>query len=381
MGYVQVKRGLDVVGAVLALLLLSPVMAVIALLVLIFHGAPVIFVQQRVTQGERIFRLRKFRSMRAADPERGRVSDEERLTAFGRLLRSTSLDELPSLWNILVGDMSVIGPRPLTTDYLCLYTEQQARRHDVRAGLSGLSQVSGRNCLDWDDKFDLDVRYVETMSLALDLRILLRTVTTVLRRQGVTKDHEATSDSYGGTLRSDLVVFRQVPSVGPVRSWSVETAGGRPVGRCQTLAVSERARMIRFDPAPAPAPDLTARSHATTDAAVFAEVLRLVVNRVRSANADFAVCSLSSINPEQAKAYASAGFRPLTAELIPTVMPLAEFITDEQIFLYCVLYDDVLQDEVLHGEAQHTEAQHIEAQHSEVLTDESAALQRMGMAS
>lgn len=372
MGYVQVKRGLDVVGAVLALLLLSPVMAMIALLVLIFHGAPVIFVQQRVTQGERIFRLRKFRSMRAADPERGRVSDEERLTAFGRLLRSTSLDELPSLWNILVGDMSVIGPRPLTTDYLCLYTEQQARRHDVRAGLSGLSQVSGRNCLDWDDKFDLDVRYVETMSLALDLRILLRTVTTVLRRQGVTKDHEATSDSYGGTLRSDLVVFRQAPAVGPVRSWSVETAGGRPVGRCQTLAVGERARMIRFDPAP----DLTARSHATTDAALFAEVLRLVVNRVRSADADFAVCSLSSINPEQAKAYASAGFRPLTAELVPTVMPLAQFITDEQIFLYCVLYDDILQDEVLHSDAQHSDAQH-----SEVLTDESAALQRMGMAS
>lgn len=374
MGYVQVKRGLDVVGAVLALLLLSPVMAVIALLVLIFHGAPVIFVQQRVTQGERIFRLRKFRSMRAADPERGRVSDEERLTAFGRLLRSTSLDELPSLWNILVGDMSVLGPRPLTTDYLCLYTEQQARRHDVRAGLSGLSQVSGRNCLDWDDKFDLDVRYVEAMSFALDLRILLRTVTTVLRRQGVAKDHEATSDSYGGTLRSDLVVFRQAPTAGPVRSWSVETAGGRPVGRCRMLAVGERARMIRFDPVPAPDP--TARSHATTDAALFAEVLRLVVNRVRSADADFAVCCLSSIKPEQAKAYAAAGFRPLTPELVPTVMPLAEFITDEQIFLYCVLYDDVLQDDVLPGEVQHSEAQH-----SEVLTDESAALQRMGMAS
>ena len=110
-------------------------------------------------------------------------------------------------------------------------------------------------------------------------------------------------------------------------------------------------------------------------------MLRLVVNRVRSANADFAVCSLSSISPEQAKAYASAGFRPLTADLIPTVMPLAEFITDEQIFLYCVLYDDILQDEVLHGGAQHSESQHAESQHGGVLTDESTALQRMGMAS
>lgn len=370
MGYVQIKRGLDVVGAVIALLLLSPVMAAIAVLVLIFHGAPVIFVQERVTQGERTFRLRKFRSMRPADRERGRVTDQERLTAFGRMLRSTSLDELPSLWNILVGDMSVIGPRPLTTDYLSLYTEHQARRHGVRAGLSGLSQVSGRNWLDWDDKFDLDVRYVDTMSFALDLRILLRTVTTVLRRQGVSKDQEATSDSYGGTLRSDLVVFRKAPAVGPVRSWSVETAGGRPVGRCQTLDVGERARMIRIDQEP------TMAAAAAADAALFAEVLRLLVNRVRSADADFAVCSLSSVRPGQAEVYASAGFRPLTADLVPTVMPLAEFITDEQLFLYCVLYDDVLQDIVPHSEATHSEAPQDKA-----LQDTSPALSRMGMAS
>ena len=334
MGYVQVKRGLDIVGAILAMLLLSPLIAVVAVLVLVFHGAPVIFVQERVTEGERIFRLRKFRSMRAADPHRGRVSDEDRLTAFGRILRSTSLDELPSLWNILIGDMSFIGPRPLTTDYLSLYTPEQARRHAVRAGLSGLSQVNGRNGLDWDDKFDLDVRYIETMSLGNDLKILLRTFSTVLGRQGVSKDHEVTSDSYGGTLRSDLVVFRQLPATGPVHSWMVETTGGAPIGRCHILAAGERSRLIRFHP------DAGAGPEGDGDADVFKEVLRLVVNRARSADADFAVCSISSVRPDTAEAYSSAGFRPLTTELVPTVMPLAEFITDEQIFLYCVLHDE-----------------------------------------
>ena len=304
MRYPRVKRLLDVLGALLGLLVLSPLIAGISLLVLTFHGAPVIFVQDRATKGARVFQLRKFRSMRPVDPQRGWVTDEDRLTAFGRLLRSTSLDELPSLWNVLIGDMSLIGPRPLTTDYLQLYTPEQARRHQVRGGLSGLCQVSGRNELSWDEKFDLDIEYVDTMSFTLDLRILLRTFTAVVSRQGITTENEVTAQSYGGSLRSDLVVFR--PNVtGKDRSrWTVETPAGQYLGWCSMLTSGDRSQMIRFHPEPAAAAGQDIQ-------ALYTEVLRLLLNRARSSDAEFAVCSAASLSPAEVQLYAQAGFRQL----------------------------------------------------------------------
>ncbi|MGO1523038.1 MAG: sugar transferase [Nesterenkonia sp.] len=327
MSYPRVKRLLDVLGALLGLIVLSPLIAGIALLVLIVHGAPVIFVQERATKGARVFRLRKFRSMRPVDPQRGWVTDEDRLTAFGRLLRSTSLDELPSLWNVLIGDMSLIGPRPLTTDYLLLYTQEQRRRHMVRGGLSGLCQVSGRNGLGWDEKFDLDIEYVDTMSFALDLKILRRTFTAVLSRQGVTTENEVTAQSYGGSLRSDLVVFRPHVTGKDRSSWTVETPAGQYLGWCTMHASGGRSQMIRFHPAS----DVAAWHQFP---AIYTEVLRLLLNRARSWDADFAVCSAASLSPAEAQLYAQAGFRQLPNDRGPTVLPRAEHTTDEELFLY-----------------------------------------------
>lgn len=327
MSYSRVKRLLDVLGALLGLLVLSPLIAVIALLVLIFHGAPVIFVQERATKGARIFHLRKFRSMRPVDPQRGWVTDEDRLTTFGRLLRSTSLDELPSLWNVLIGDMSLIGPRPLTTDYLLLYTPEQRRRHAVRGGLSGLCQVSGRNGLDWDAKFDLDIEYVDTMSFALDLKILLRTFTAVLSRQGVTTENEVTTQSYGGTLRSDLVVFCPHGTGDDRSSWTVETTAGQYFGWCTMLKSGDRSQMVRFHPVPEAALGDQYQALCT-------EALRLLLNRARGSDADFAVCSAASLSPAEVQLYAGAGFRQLTNDLRPTILPGPEHTTDEEFHLY-----------------------------------------------
>lgn len=333
MSYSDVKRVIDFGGALLGLILLGPLIAVISLLVLVFHGAPVIFSQERVTKGERIFTLRKFRSMRPVDPQRGWVTDEDRLTSLGRLLRSTSLDELPSLVNVLSGDMSLIGPRPLTTDYLPLYTPEQARRHDVRGGLSGLTQVSGRNSLTWDEKFDLDLQYVETMSFTRDLRILVKTLTAVASRRGVNSGNEATAESYGGSLRSDRVVFHPSISAREISSWTVDTTDGQRIGRCMMLKTGDRSRMIRFYQEPAG--DIAAREDYQ---ALCGEVLRLLLNRVRSSDADFAVCSMSSVSFTAAQIYSRVGFRPLTTDLIPTVLPLAELITDQAMFLYRFLH-------------------------------------------
>ena len=186
-----VKRLLDCVLAALLLVLLSPVMGVLAWLVRIKLGAPVIFHQERPGRDERIFRLCKFRTMTDARDEKGELlSDSERLTPFGRRLRETSLDELPELWNVLKGDMALVGPRPLLVQYLPAYTARERHRHDVRPGITGLAQVNGRNYLPWDQRLALDVEYAERITFFGDLRIVAMTVWKVLRREDVASSTE-----------------------------------------------------------------------------------------------------------------------------------------------------------------------------------------------
>ena len=180
------KRLIDVVAAISVLALGSPVIAATAVLVYLDLGRPLLFRQPRTGLGGRIFELLKFRTMNDAVDADGRpLPDDERLTAIGRLLRASSLDELPQLVNVLRGDMSLVGPRPLLVEYLPRYSAQQARRHEVKPGITGLAQVEGRNGLTWPEKFKLDVYYVDHQSLALDLKILARTVAAVIRREGI----------------------------------------------------------------------------------------------------------------------------------------------------------------------------------------------------
>lgn len=189
--YLPLKRAIDVIGATVGLIVLSPVMAAVGILVRLRMGAPVLFRQPRPGRHARPFTLLKFRTMHT-----GEGPDEQRLTALGRTLRSTSLDELPELVNVLRGDMSLVGPRPLLQRYLPLYTPQQARRHEVRPGLTGLAQVNGRNDAQWKDRLALDVDYVEGISLGLDISILLRTVGAVLRRAGISHPGAATMPDF-----------------------------------------------------------------------------------------------------------------------------------------------------------------------------------------
>lgn len=198
--YDRPKRFLDLVVASLALVILSPVLLAVAVAIAVVMGRPVLFRQTRPGLHGRLFELRKFRTMEPVGE--GRVSDGDRLTRLGGWLRATSLDELPTLWNVLRGDMSLVGPRPLLVRYLDRYTPEQARRHDVRPGVTGLAQVRGRNALSWEEKFSYDVRYVETRCLRLDLRILAETMVRVLRREGVTADGHATAPEFLGTATS-----------------------------------------------------------------------------------------------------------------------------------------------------------------------------------
>ncbi|HEV7826965.1 MAG TPA: sugar transferase [Mycobacteriales bacterium] len=191
------KRAVDVTVAGLVLTVTAPVQAAVAVAVARDLGRPVLFRQERPGRNGRRFTLVKFRTMR--EPAPGATDDAARLTAFGRALRSTSLDELPTLWNVLRGDMSLVGPRPLLTDYLDRYTPEQARRHEVRPGVTGLAQVNGRNELQWEDRFVLDVWYVDHRSLALDLRILAQTILTVLVRRGISAKGSATAAEFRGT--------------------------------------------------------------------------------------------------------------------------------------------------------------------------------------
>ena len=194
------KRAVDLTVAVGGLILLSPVMLAVALSILIVTGRPVFFRQWRPGQHGRLFRLTKFRTMAdAANAAGDPVSDEARLSKLGLLLRATSLDELPQLWHVLDGTMSLVGPRPLLPEYLPLYSPQQARRHEVRPGITGLAQVTGRNYTDWETRLRLDVEYVDRLSWRLDLRIVMATIRAVYRREGISQPGSATMEKFRGT--------------------------------------------------------------------------------------------------------------------------------------------------------------------------------------
>lgn len=195
-----IKRPQDFLCALLALVVLSPVMLIIAIMVRIKLGSPVLFAQERPGKNEKVFRLYKFRTMTdARDSEGDLLPDDVRLTGFGKALRSTSLDELPELINILKGDMSVVGPRPLLVKYLPRYSSHQARRHEVRPGFTGLAQVHGRNAITWEEKFDWDVKYVDNITFLGDWMIIFQTVKTVLKREGISSDSSATMEEFVGS--------------------------------------------------------------------------------------------------------------------------------------------------------------------------------------
>lgn len=204
--YDLLKRAIDVFGAAIGLAVTAPVQLLVAGWIRHDLGAPVLFRQVRPGKDERPFELVKFRTMRDLDAARGLISDEDRMTLLGQVLRSTSLDELPSLWNVLKGDMSLVGPRPLLMQYLDRYSETQRRRHDVRPGITGLAQVSGRNAIGWNEKLDLDVEYVLRRSLWFDLRILGRTVAKVLAREGITHADSVTMHEFMGSQSPDVSV-------------------------------------------------------------------------------------------------------------------------------------------------------------------------------
>ncbi|MFP4351284.1 MAG: sugar transferase [Puniceicoccaceae bacterium] len=194
------KRVFDAASAGVLLVLLAPALALIALAVARALGRPVFFKQVRPGRNGVLFSIVKFRTMREATDERGEpLPDEERLGRFGALLRSTSLDELPELWNVLRGEMSLVGPRPLLPRYVDRYTPRQARRMEVRPGITGWAQINGRNALDWETRFEMDVWYVENVSFALDLRILVRTVGKILRREGIAAEGRATVEEFRGS--------------------------------------------------------------------------------------------------------------------------------------------------------------------------------------
>jgi lipopolysaccharide/colanic/teichoic acid biosynthesis glycosyltransferase len=198
-----VKRPMDFILSLCAIIVLSPVLLIVAMLVRLKLGSPIIFKQKRPGLNEKIFTMFKFRTMTDEKDENGDLlPDVIRLTRFGRLLRSTSLDELPELFNILKGDMSIVGPRPLLTQYLPLYNDYQKRRHEVRPGLSGLAQINGRNAIGWDCKFNLDVQYVDSISFAGDWKIIIETILKVFKREGISSGTSSTMEPFNGNKES-----------------------------------------------------------------------------------------------------------------------------------------------------------------------------------
>ncbi len=194
------KRIIDLLLSFSALVVLSPLLLILAVIIRFRLGSPVLFRQTRPGLNARPFALVKFRTMTDSKDEKGKLlPDSERLPPLGRILRATSLDELPELWNVLKGDMSLVGPRPLLMEYLDLYTAEQSRRHDVRPGITGWAQVNGRNALSWEEKFALDIWYVDNRSLWLDVKILMMTLLKVIKREGVSQKGHATMEPFRGT--------------------------------------------------------------------------------------------------------------------------------------------------------------------------------------
>lgn len=199
-----IKRPMDFILSLIAIIVLSPVLLIVAILVKIKLGSPVIFRQKRPGLNEKIFTLYKFRTMTDERDEKGELLPSYmRLTGFGKILRATSLDELPELFNILKGDMSIIGPRPLLVDYLSLYDERQKHRHDVRPGLSGLAQVNGRNSISWEEKFNYDIEYIKNISLLLDLELIINTFMKVFKKEGINKSENTTMERFKGTQKQN----------------------------------------------------------------------------------------------------------------------------------------------------------------------------------
>ncbi|MGD6961101.1 sugar transferase [Fictibacillus phosphorivorans] len=199
------KRAMDFILSLIAIIVLSPILLIVAILVRVKLGSPVLFKQERPGLNENIFMMYKFRTMSDERDENGELlHDSVRLTKLGRLLRSTSLDELPELFNIIKGDMSIIGPRPLLVQYLPLYSKHQKRRHEVRPGLSGLAQVSGRNAISWENKFNLDVNYVNNVSFINDWKIIFSTIKKVFVREGINSETAATMEPFKGSKKERL---------------------------------------------------------------------------------------------------------------------------------------------------------------------------------
>ena len=242
--YDVLKRTIDVTGAAVCAVLAAPLMAATALVIAVRLGRPILFRQHRPGRDGRIFELVKFRTMRQPDSVFSEWFQEERMTPIGSRIRAMSLDELPSLWNVLKGDMSLVGPRPLLVSYLQRYSARQSRRHEVRPGLTGLAQVSGRNTLPWDARLDLDVWYVDHRSLRLDLSILLRTVGHVLRREGISREGHATMTEFLGPMSTDRLELlelspnelqtrlesmhsgalrQRIPTTGPADQWAADS--------------------------------------------------------------------------------------------------------------------------------------------------------------
>lgn len=196
-----IKRLLDFVLSLIALIILSPVILIVAILVKIKLGSPVLFKQERPGKNEKIFKMYKFRTMTDEKDEDGNLlADDIRLTKFGKLLRSTSLDELPELFNILKGEMSIVGPRPLLVKDMIFMTSKQRKRHDVRQGLTGLAQINGRNNIDWEEKIDLDLKYIQNITFMNDMKIFFLTILKVFKREGISTDGMETSLDYGDYL-------------------------------------------------------------------------------------------------------------------------------------------------------------------------------------
>ena len=195
----MLKRLIDILGSLIGIIVLSPVYVIVGILVYLKLGSPILFSQMRPGKDEKIFKMYKFRSMLDSTNHLGEVlPDEERLTPFGARLRSTSLDELPELFNVLKGEMSLVGPRPLLVEYLDLYSDEQKKRHKMRPGITGWAQVNGRNSISWSEKLNLDVEYVENFNLLLDIKILFMTVFKVFKKEGINQEGNATMEAFTG---------------------------------------------------------------------------------------------------------------------------------------------------------------------------------------